>query len=101
MSAFTFYNQSDVSCLPDTIDRLEKAIAKQRPDLSAWFTQTKAAHVDTRLATNADMVIVLDTLVRGLQRAGAGPVIKSTLSMKACPTAYMTAVRLGTIMPDQ
>ena len=101
MSEFTYYNQSDVSCLPATIDRLEKAIQQQRPDLAGWFAQTKSARVDSRFATNSDMVVVLDELVRGLQRAGAGGVVKSILSMKACPTAYMTAVRLGTIAPDQ
>ncbi len=94
------HNQADASCLPAAIDRLEKGVAQQRPDLVQWFQRTKDARVDSRFATAGDLVIVLDELVKGLQRAGAGAVVKAALSMEACPTAYMTAVRLGTIAPD-
>lgn len=92
--------QGDASCVPNAIRLLERAVAQQRPDLSAWVTRTKTAYLGSGgFATAADHVVALDEIVRGLQRAGAGGVVKSALSMRSCPTAYMTAVRLGTIAP--
>lgn len=92
-------SQGDASCVAAALDKLEAAVAQQRPDILPWFQRTKAAQV-SGLVTNADYVTVLDSLVRGLQKSGAGGVVKSTLTMQQCPTAFMIAVRLGTIAPS-
>jgi hypothetical protein len=92
-------SQGDASCVAAALDKLERAVAQQRPDILPWFQRMKSARVGG-LATSADYVVVLDDLVRGLQKSGAGGVVKDTLTMAECPTAYMIAVRLGTIAPS-
>jgi hypothetical protein len=93
------HQQGDARCLPAAIQRLREGVQQQRPDLAPWFDEVLQAALGS-FASDMDYIAALDTLVRGLQRAGAGGVIKNSMSMKECPSAFMTAARLNNIAPE-
>lgn len=94
------HSQGDASCVRDATDRLRALVERRRPDLLELFDRTVSVRVNGGLfSDDVAWISALDDVVRVLQRAGAGPVVREAMDVHACPSAYMTAARLGTLIP--